>query len=268
MSESKNVNPFDTKAMEAASQESVALAKQEDAAVSALLGSMANDFQGAVVVRKELIRVPKIKLSQSGSPAVKSGLVSAGEFYCDVKSANYGNKIEFTPIHISESASYMRKDEIICSSRDLIHNRDGILCKNCPHGKYWGDWGTKDNKKIPDCKTSINIIGLIGNDPIPVLFSFRKTSSKAGREILNKVVHSVVPFQFKYVISSKPESDGQNDYFVINPLMEKHPLSLDELKVVNPIARKVLESIKRGEVDQDVDESDDSESARHSNVPL
>lgn len=234
-----------------------------DQALMTELFGMKGDVGHMVNVRRELIKVPRIKLAQKSSAAFEARLANLGEFFCEVRQANYGPTVEIIPILINESASYLDKDtsQIICDTPDLIRSRDNKLCKECPYGQYWNDWGTKEQKKVPGCKHSINIVCLVANDPEmkPMEINFRKNNSKAGREIINLVVNDIrgIPFGTSYKLSAKEGTSGQYTFHYVNSKnIGKRALSNKEIMDILPTVKRIIELDKTGALEREVDGDD------------
>jgi len=216
---------------------------------------LAGDMDGLVTVRKELLKIPRIKLTQKMSN-VCGDLAKEGEFASEVLGVNYGETVTIIPLCIGESASFMEKGKntATCWSKNLLANTDGVLCKDCPHGEYWNDW----DSHTPECKTSIDIICLVKNATIdgaisldPIEINFRKMNFKAGRSIVNMVTRDKygVPFGSSYKLSSKMATKDIHTFAVISDVVEKAELDAGEVRVIIPIARDFLEMKKRGMVE-------------------
>lgn len=244
----------------------------------ALMASMQSDFSELVQVRKELQKIPRLKLNNPLSDAVKGGLGKPGDFTCSTLGMNYGSSVTMIPIIITESASLLDKStsEVKCSTKDLIKNNQGVLCRLCPHGEYWNDWGTRAVLKIPNCKTSLDMIIVLVDQKTqkilienPMQINFRKNNHKAGRALLNFVTNdpSKISFGRKYTLYSREESKDKHDYFVIHSKkIEYAPLTMDEMKSIVPIAKQFIEWKKAGEMH--FDHLDDDESYSHSRSNL
>lgn len=235
-----------------------------DVALAAELNDMATSFGPMIRVRRELLRIPRLKLTQAMSKANNAGLARPGEFVSDVKGKAYGTEIEIIPVLISESASLMSKEaaQVVCSTRDLIKNLNGEPCSKCPHGEYWNDWGTKDQKKTPGCKHSIDMIVLLKGDPIPAEINFRKNNQKAGKALINFIANDFkrVPFASKYKLRSSPKTSGQYNFFAIDEYIEKTVLSDAEIKEIIPSVRKILDMEKSGSLEREAEDVADDTS--------
>ncbi len=245
---------------------------------AAFLQDLKTEAAGSVRVRKKLLKIPQLKLGNALSDAVKGKMSDLGDFSCFVTGVNYGPSVKLIVLDVSESASLMtdKGNELLCSTRDLVTNREGVPCKQCPHDQYWDDWGTKVTKKIPKCKTSIDMIVLAlhpseaitaeSAGPASMMrIAFRKTNNPAGKKLLNLLAYDNrgVPFGSSYTIFSKEESRDGNDYFVVDAKrMNKTPLTMDELKLIAPIVRGLIDAKKSGdiEVDEEVDNVEPRES--------
>ena len=222
------------------------------------LTELANEFAGAVSVRSEILKVARLKLAQALSQASGGGLAKPGEFNCEIKGTNYGTEVSITPILIGESASLLSEDgRVICASNDLLVNRDGIMCKNCPYGEFHSDWGTKDNKKTPKCKLAIDTTCLVNDENDPVIFSFRKMSHKAGKELVNYVVRDPkkVPFGTKYKLTSEQQTKDKYKFFVVRENISKENLPYSRISEIIPVARKIMEAKRKGLLEQEMDQS-------------
>jgi|SRR3990167_5287749 len=227
------------------------------------LAGIANEFGGQMVnVRQEIIKIPRLKLTQKMSQAAGSGLGKEGDFVCELIAMNYGKTVTIIPIVTSESASLlydsrdpvktpapMQDGSIVCRSNDLIRNIEGQLCKDCPYGAYWKDWGVDGTP--PKCKTAIDVICLVEGSDRPVVLSFRKKSMPAGKALVNFIVNDSarVPFGSKYVLVSEQGTQDNYKFMVISPGMQKKSLSDEELTQVIPIAKRIFEARKKGAVE-------------------
>lgn len=249
-----------------------AIAKKDETAIAALgekeLADLGNEFGSSVQVRRDILKIPALKLGNALSPAVQGGLAKQGEFFCEIKDKKYGTEVTVAVLRIKESASLMEEkgNKVICSSDDLIHSRDGHECANCPYNEYWADWGDDDNPKQPKCSASIDVTCLVANedgefdDPVPEVISFRKTNNKAGRKLAGKIVYHPhgIPFEKKYVLKSFKDKKDRHTFYAIDTDVRKLDMTIDELKGIIPIAKKVKEYFDKGNVVQetDVDEAE------------
>lgn len=263
-------------------QEETALApKQETALAEAdLLKQMQGEFGEAVQVRRELIKIPRIKLNNAMSDATQGGLGKIGEFTCQVRGINFGPILKFYPLLVSESASYLNKDtsEIICMSRDLVRNRDGKLCRQCPHGEYWNDWGSKTNPKVPNCKSSIDMIVAVRNpetnDWTVMQLSFRKTSYPAGRALVNLIAGDPrrIPFGRGYSVLGrlgKNEKMKKDYWYIDDKSVEKEATTNEELMEIYPIAKQMMEMRRAGKIEDDFEQDDEgSEATGGEDIPF
>lgn len=203
---------------------------------------------GFVDVRKELISIPRLQLGQFMSDPVKAGLGKAGDFMSKVKGKNYGKSVKIIPILISESAALIddKTSELVCRSENLHTNTDGVSCVKCPNGQYWADWS---EGKQPKCRTSIDVVCIVNDEfEMPQVLSFRKTSYKAGKALLNLVMHDKykVPFGSCYTLNSAQATKDSYEYFVIKESIDKAELTEQELAKIIPIARQMIEMKKQG----------------------
>jgi len=225
------------------------------------LRDIQSEFQGSVNIRRELIKIPRLKLNNPLSESVQGGLAKPGDFTINVRNENYGETVTIFPLYTDEATSYLDKaGNVICSSFDLINSQDGHKCNACPHKQYWNDWGTKEHRKIPDCKLSINIIALIikAGEPIDLTniaeINLRKNNYKAGKELINLIVHDPlqIPFGTKYTLHSRQDKKDKWVYHVIDPhRIETERATQDEIRLVIEAARKVLEWKKQNKLTRD-----------------
>lgn len=238
-----------------------AVAVQDEKAILAGFEKDLEGFGALVRVRDSLIKTSRLKLVQTSSKAFKSRLAEEGHFACDSRQISYGPAVEIIPILISESASLLSPDASgpICRTSDLIQNQDGVRCQACPHGEYWNDWGTKENKKNPGCKTSIDVICLVAGEIKPMELNFRKNNMKAGKSLVSLVADDPrgLPFGSAYTLRSKAGSNEQYEFKLIDPAIARRLLTIEELNSVVPVVKKVLESEKRGELVRDAEHEDD-----------
>lgn len=239
------------------------------------LDQLQNEYADSIDVRKEIIRTPKLKLCNALSDGVKSGLGKLGDFVCNEAQENLGPSISIIPLITGESASLLQQKSstVICSSRDMIKNREGVLCKNCPHGEYWNDW----KNKVPGCKTSIDMIVLLYHSASkevgisPMVLNFRKNNYKAGRKIVEKIFYNKVklPFAYRYTISSRLESANKQDWYAIDSnKIDCVPLTQEEIQQTVPWAKRFIEMKRSGKIDI-VDEGEaHSVKDEEDNLPL
>ncbi len=248
---------------EGAAPESTAVVPvPDDAAMLTALTEFREQAGSLVNVRKELLRVPRVALTQGSSKSVKAGLRMPGLFECSVKGVEFGKTVTIIPILVWEDASLMPKgaQAPICSTDNMVRNREGALCRSCPHGEYWGDWGTKDKKRVPGCKTSINILCLVGDAHEVVEMNFRKNNSPAGRSLLNLIANDVrrVPFGSQYTLGSKDKTSVEFGTFkAIDENVKQEALSVETLKEILPTVKQVVEFHKSGRLERDA--GDDTE---------
>lgn len=243
-----------------------AVVKAESNVLSTEIRDLQAEFSDACTVRKDLIKIPKLKLENALSEGFKGGLAEIGEFTCVVKGINFGKSVDIIPLTIGESASLLhaKTGELLCSSRDLIKNQDGVLCKKCPSNNYWNDWGTADKQKIPECKNSIDMIVIV--DPVfsadeflIAQFSLRKNSFKAGKALVNLITGDPrkIPFGRKYTITSKLSSSNNNEYYIVDANKIKATgLTDEELMKIVPIARNIMQMKNMGRVQTEYTEDD------------
>lgn len=228
--------------------------EKTSAALSVNIASLQNEFAGSVSVRKDIIKIPYMKLVQTTSDSFKSRVADGGEFFCKSTAEHFGNKLSFIPLSISESASLMDENtkSPLCKSLDLKKNTNGEYCHKCPHNSYWNDW----SGGAPKCKTAIDMIVLIYRGPDHeytrsdvVQISFRKAAHAAGKEIVNMVSYDAykVPFGSVYTIASKLDKGKGHDFYNIDASgIIKVQLTEPELIKVIPVARELNEARKKG----------------------
>lgn len=231
------------------------------------LAALAGFSQGAMQVRKELIVPPRLSLTQSLSKGFLDGKAKLGDFFCDLKAANYGQSPILIPILIRERASFFDKkiEKVVCSSENLVTNKvNGGKCSECHLDSFYGDWDEAKKKglKNPNCLLSFEAFFLAktdnGIDLMPMLFSFRKTSYPSGRELIRKIMchpHQI-PFLFGYKFTV---AEGEKSSRYIKS-MEKVVLTKEEIDAIAPVARSLIELSKQNKVSIDVgiDDLDDN----------
>lgn len=251
--------------MSKSTKEETAIAVKEAGALSTdLMGELGEMMQSAgplIQVRQSVIKTPRIKLANDMSKARKSKLAEEGDFFCEAKTKNYGKQITIIPIIISESASLMNAEgKVLCRSADLVRNHHGVMCSTCPEfGQYWNDWGTKEAPKVPQCKTSFDVLCIpYGTDEV-VEMNFRKMNSKAGRELINMIANSKnkVPFASCYTFKSVPGVSGIHNYFKISEDVKRSELAEDELRLILPAVKSLLEAKKHGNIEREEETGDD-----------
>lgn len=229
------------------------LAISEQESKNALL-ALTSEFAGEtfVQVRQEIRKIPRLKLGQAMSPAVASGFARPGDFFIELTGQNLGSEVRFIPVLIRESASLVNQaGQKICGTRNLITNENGEKCSQCPHNAYWKDWGTKENPKTPACKASFDVLGLIEGVDIPVVFSFRKESYKAGKVLVDYTSYDPmrVPFGTVYTLKSalKPK-DSFRFHIVDHTNIERQTIPQDVLQKLLPEIRSIVSMSKARDV--------------------
>ena len=257
------------------------IAKVEQASTALTLPSelneLANELGGLVQVRSNLLKPLKLKLLQQMSQA-NGGLGKPGDFVCEVSGANYGQSITIIPLMVKESASLMysvnqppravingqvNAEELtdgspICYTKDLITNKDGDSCKQCPWGENWNDW--KDGKP-PKCKLSIDLFCIAEGSNNVMMFQFMKTSYGAGKDLVNKIAQSgSAPFTFKYTLKSKDQTQDKYRFKVVDATaITKQQLTQDELNHYAGVIVDFLNKRKAQQIEYDVAEHDEVE---------
>lgn len=249
--------------------QAVAVKEETALAEAEYLKSIQGELDGAIEVRQELIKIPRLKINNAMSDSAQAGLGNLGEFVSPVRGVVFGPTVRIIPLIAGESASYMDKDtsKLICYSRDMVTNMDGQSCKACPYGEYWNDWGGKEERKVPKCKASIDVMVAVSDGGLPIdvmVLSFRKTSHPAGRALLNLIQGDPrrIPCGTAYTLVGKKGHNAQlkKDYWLIDPGdIKKEPLSLAELQAVFPLAKKMLDLKKAGRIQSEEDDSDDGD---------
>lgn len=237
------------------------------------LNSEFGDLSGLVQVRREILKTPRLKLVQKMTKGI-TGLAVEGDFFCALNGTNYGKSVTIIPLFVKESAALMAEDSDIpiCYSPDLIKNKDGILCQKCPHNCYWNDWGTPENKIVPECKTSIDVICLVGENKECMVMSFRKTSHPAGRALINFIANNKipVPFSASYTLVSKPDSAKGKDFVKVSDTIERHQLTESQIREIIPIAKRIKELEKAGALQMDaaLEEESSPQVSESDDIPL
>jgi hypothetical protein len=234
------------------------------------LQDLQNEFQSATNIRRELIKIPRLKLGNALSESVQAGYAKSGEFSLNINNMNLGTAITIIPLITYENASLMNQaGQVVCSTRDLVTSEEGNPCATCIHDEYWNNWGTKEDRKVPKCKLSINIIAIfmvegessINTDNIAEI-NFRKNNYKAGKALVNFIVHdkSRLPFGTKYTLSSMTETNmNKQTYHIIDPnKVELNPCTQEEINQIIPTARKILQFRKANNIAVTEDTSPDS----------
>lgn len=245
------------------------------------LTDLSNQIGGLVQVRQSLLKPLVIKLNQSNSKMVTSETAKIGDFTCEVSGTNFGKTLSFIPIMVRESASLLYTDQKpprnlpnnhgfrdgtpICYSKDLIRNKDGVLCKNCPYGEYWATWDKTPSGKSEHskCHESIDIFCIPEGMNQVALLQMRKTSYRAGQDLVNKITRSgLPPFLSKYTFKTKDEKNESDKRYkaIDKDATTSEPLSKEELLKYSDTIREFLMAQKNNEVQYDVvDSSEKSE---------
>lgn len=248
------------------------ITKKQETALD--VAGMASEFAGSVTVRQELIKIPRLKLTQNMSDAATDGVAKPGDFSCTVLTQNYGKEVKIIPLMVSESASLLysvqnppskgvedgsfRDGEIVCRSMDMVKNINGISCSSCPFDEFHSDWGSRSDPKIPKCRASIDVVCLLPEHSMeqPMVLSFRKTSYKAGKSLVNYIFNEPkkVPFASTYTLKAEQATKDNYKYFVISPAMERSETTDKELGEVIPVAKMILEAQKKGQVQHEMED--------------
>lgn len=227
------------------------------------LQDLRKEVGSLIHVRREMLKVARIKLTQKMSKATDGGLAKPGEFSCDVKGLNFGTTLEIIPIMVNESASFMDKEtsQVICSTDNLVTSRNGNNCQHsCPYNEYWNDWGTSDAKKVPACKHALDFMVLIPGDSNPYEMNFRKSNSKAGKAILNLMAYDKygVPFGSVYKMKSVPKTKDNYSYSAIDEnSIEKRQLTNEEIRSIMPIVKECAARHKEGTLEREAGDDSD-----------
>lgn len=234
--------------MSKAKKEEIAIAVKEDDAMLAELKDFAQE-NSLIQVRREILQIPRLKMVQKMSEA-SEGLGKPGDFVCELKGKNYGQSVEIIPIMAKESASLMQEGQRtpICKTNNLITNLNGVKCFECPYNAHWNNWGTKESPIVPKCKTSIDVMCLIGKEGNLVELNFRKTSYSAGKSLINLIFNDrlPVPFCSSYLLKARDANKKGFDYKEIDAYIERKALSNSEILAIIPIAKKMVEMDKKG----------------------
>ncbi len=214
------------------------------------------------------------------SRSVGSETAKIGDFVCEISGENFGKDFSFVPIMVKESASLMYsadkpprkmpndvepKDGMpLCFSKDLIRNKDGVLCRECPYGENWNTWDKDGKGKSipPKCKTSIDIFCIPEGSTKVALFQLRKTSFKAGQDLVNKIANSgQAPFMKKYCVKTKDEvNDAGQRYKAIDPIgTSSAKLTEEELLPYVDTIKGFLLAQANNSIDYDVTDSQEEQ---------
>lgn len=246
--------------------------KKESNALSVLNEDMLKELGDisatAISVREDSVRYPKLNLIQALSKPFKAGQAQLKHFYCDMKSKDYGENPTLIPLYIQQSAGWYDKDQekLVCSSEDTYKNQDGVSCQSCPHGNYWNDWDGARAKglKRPKCSLAFNVYFLVKEedgtiDGVPMQFSFRVISYKAGQSLLNKIrMHPHgIPCLFGYKL--KVETEKQGNFFIKEGGEIKVELTNEDLNIVIPVFKKINEMIRDRKIENSFFDNDDEQ---------
>ena len=244
-------------------QQGVAVVASSEA--SAAVELFKQQHTDLVQVRQEIMGIPRLKLMQKGTGSV-GVLGKPGDFICDLKDKNYGTSVDIICLFVNESASLMKEGEKlpICKTNNMIFNQDGVKCVNCPHDSFWDKWTGPEGNVPPECKKSIDVFCLVGEDMEPMFLSFRNMSYKAGQKLVQKLGNdNRVVCDSTYTLSSKDGTSKGYDYKLIDENIKQTQLTDAELLKVLPIANKFLDMKKRGNLKREEEEPPASE-----DVPL
>lgn len=242
------------------------------------IANMANEFNDAINVDPSVIKVPRLRLIQKMSEVAGQGDIKLGDFYSSLLGKNFSNTIQIIPIMATQTSSLMFKagkpprampvgddpkdGTVICKTSNLVKSDSGHECAKCPYNEFHSAWG---KKSPPACKLSFDIIALVskaGSDEWtrePVIFSLRKTSYKAGKELINQIARSPkkIPFSQSYTLKSETAMNlVKQQYFIVSSMVENKPVAEDLMMAIYPTARQVIEAYRRRKV-QFTEEMDD-----------
>lgn len=262
-----------------------------DASMHSALAEIAGSMP-LVHVRQSILKVRRIKLCQKMSKAVDSGLGQAGDFLCENRETNYGPTLQIIPLMVTESSSLLfnkkspprkmspvdaasEKDgAVLCFTDNLVTNRNGQKCTECPFGEFWNDWGPKDAKRVPGCHLSLDLTVLVRGEEGAFVYemNFRKNNHKAARKIVDLMANDPrkVPFGSYYTINSVFVPAEQAFHKVDPDKVSKTALSVEEIKAIIPIVKELVARKKEGsvEVEPEADYQDSASSDTSDDLPI
>lgn len=132
--------------------------------------------------------IPRLRLLQDVSKAVKARLGVPGQFENSITKEIFDGPLELVPIRVNMGAVYIETGEgLKCKSADGRVNMNGQACAQCPFNEYWRQF--KPDGKPPKCAGTVDFLmidrkTLTEQVPSIMMLTFSKTSYKIGKEAL------------------------------------------------------------------------------------
>lgn len=173
----------------------------------------------------------RAKLMQTTSTEVEDGDARPGQVIHDALLMDLadgdGNYI-FIPIAFSDGRILLKPkneplpaemdgdlfnldSDVVCRSANGKEAMNGLSCASCPYGKWNGN-------RPPLCNDMTNVLALFGEDTIPVVLTFMKTSAKYGKKFKKMAIYAAQKaggalFRLKFKLTVKKEQNDKGNFF-------------------------------------------------------
>lgn len=184
------------------------------------------------------ILLPRVKLTQHGSPEVVAETAKQGEILLALSGENFGNKgIMITPImHFRSRIKWVPRDDgggIDCSSPDARTPRDpnkyAANCASCSH-KDWNNDAKSKKDQQPTCVLYENFLVFIENQTSPVIIPMEKTKAKVAKKFFSMGAlkgGDIWNFQYKLGVVKETSANDEPYYnYTISDTGKKTPEDL------------------------------------------
>lgn len=169
------------------------------------------------------ILLPRIKLTQNGSPEVVDKSAKAGEIILALSGENFGGKgVLITPImHFRSRIKWKDRDDgggIECSSPDGKIPRDTTkfspTCSTCTHAE-WDNTAKKKKDMAPKCTLYDNFLVMVNDSTEPIIIPFERTKMKVSKKLYSMGALSggdMWARQYKLSVVEEKNEEGQPYY--------------------------------------------------------
>lgn len=182
-------------------------------------------------VEQDMLMIPRLKLVQKMSVETDMG-IDPGAIVNSVtkdvvgkpskqKDGDVASTIIIMPILNNKTRLLFKQIKegggLACRSIDgkIGIGQPGGVCSNCP-ANQWGD-----NNEPPDCTELLNVYCVVRDydSPIPIVVSFGRTSSNAGKQLINFFYmdarrNQVSPWNFAYELKSVKMKNDKGTFYV------------------------------------------------------
>jgi hypothetical protein len=182
------------------------------------------------------ILMPRLKLTQNGSPEVVAKTVKPGSIILALSGEDYGSKVTITPIrHFRSRIKWNDRDDgggIDCSAPDAVTPRDtkyAATCAECKHAE-WDNEAKNKRDQAPSCTLYDNFMVLINDSREPVILPMERTKAKVARKIYSMgALKGGNMRDWQYVLKVVEEKNSESQpYFnyQVDPSPKKTPEAL------------------------------------------